>query len=83
MQDAIVRDYIEVAAQVQASVGVEPFIVPAGLAWQRVHNETISGQAGLPAGTALVVVYTEELHYVPESDLMCGRVSGCDPEVRV
>ncbi|BDA51314.1 hypothetical protein COCOBI_18-1910 [Coccomyxa sp. Obi] len=48
---ALLNDhYLKAAAAVKADTGLEAFIAPAGLAWQKIYNEMNTTAAGIPIG---------------------------------
>lgn len=42
--------YLRAAAAVKADTGLDAFIAPAGLAWQKIYNEMNTTVAGIPTG---------------------------------
>lgn len=44
--------YERAAAAVKADTGLDAFIAPAGLAWQKVYDDMNTPAAGIPIGTS-------------------------------
>ncbi len=54
MQDSLNDHYLRAAAAVKADTGLDAFIAPAGLAWQKIYDEMNLTEAGIPIGICLL-----------------------------
>lgn len=54
MQALLNEHYLKAVAAVKADTGLDAFIAPAGLAWQRIYDGMNETEAGLPIGESVL-----------------------------